>query len=159
MYAQAAGDKLAQKGYDATMTKLVTGHDLGTQFKYYDKPDMIDFCQRFYQVEIGSIHIAGRVEEKSTAPKSQTVMNGCGHCDSEHCLLHGNLECLMCSHFVATIDNIPYFEQMIRDLDSAIQSQPIQHEREFLNSKKRLCVAYLKELYELKGKLHDQSKL
>ena len=154
MYEQAAGNRLAKNGYDPSVTKAITGHDIGTQFKYYDKPNMIEFCQRFYQVEIGSIHIAGRVEQSSTADNSQTVMNGCGHCDLDHCMLHGNLECLMCGHFVATLENIPYFEQMIKDLDVAISAQELLHEREFLHNKKRLCVAYLKELYELKGEAH-----
>ena len=60
----------------------------------------------------------------------------------------------MCNHFVATLENIPYFEQMVKDLDIAISAQELLHEREFLHNKKRLCVAYLKELYELKGEAH-----
>lgn len=128
---------------------------MNTQFKYYDQPDMVEFCQRFYKVEIGSIHIAGRVEEQSYASGTQTVMNGCGHCELNHCNLHGNLECFLCRHFIATLENIPYFEQMIKEIDAAIELESIPHEREFLQSKKRLCVAYLKELYVLRGVTND----
>lgn len=158
MYEQKSGDRLVKDGYERSMTKAITGHSLDTQVMYYDKPDMIEFCQRFFQVEIGSIQIAGKIETEHNTDRSHTVMNGCGHCDLNHCVLHGNLECLLCTHFVATISNIPFFEQMVRDLDVAIEAEPLLHEREFMYHKKRLCVAYLMELYELRGKVNTKDE-
>lgn len=155
-YEQTAGKELQKIGYPTGLVEAVTGHTVNVQNKYYDKLDIVGFCERFYTVEIGSIHIAGQIKVSDDASDKQTVMNGCGHCDLDHCLLKGNLECFMCEHFVATIKNIPYFEQMVKQYDNAILSESMQHEKEFLNSKKSLCVAYLSRLYTLKGKCNER---
>lgn len=155
-YEQTAGKELQKIGYPTGLVEAVTGHTVNVQNKYYDKLDIVEFCERFYTVEIGSIHIAGQIKASDDASDTQTVMDGCGHCELDHCLLKGNLECFMCEHFVATIKNIPYFEQMVKQYDNAILSESMQHEKEFLNTKKSLCVAYLSRLYTLKEKYYDE---
>ena len=55
----------------------------------------------------------------------------------------------MCKDFVTTPDNIPYFDSEILRVESEIVDQKIQHEKEFLISKKRLLVKFLSECKKL----------
>lgn len=157
MYGQAASNRIAKDGYDPVMVEKITGHTHSVHVRSYDKPDIYEFCQRFYQVEIGSVHISGSVEIKTDLPEAQTVMNGCGHCKEKNCILNGYLECLLCKSFVTTLDCIPYFEEAIKTLDEMIRKQHIAHEREFLISKKKLHVAYLEKLMELEAATNDEN--
>ena len=63
----------------------------------------------------------------------------------------------MCDKFVSTIDCIPFFEKEIELIDDMILKQTIPHEKEFLNSKKRLNVAYLAKLYELEDRINGST--
>ena len=149
MYNRAASNSVIQNGYDPMMIEKVTGHTHAIHYKHYDKPDIMKFCQNFYQVEIGNVYISGTIEVSTDLPEKQTVMNGCGHCKKDSCILNGYLECLLCKNFIATLDNIPYFEKAIEILDEMIRNEKIPHERDFLVSKKKLHVAYLEKLLEL----------
>lgn len=154
-YQQQVSDYVTEKGDDPMLIERLSKHGINVHIQHYDAVDIKDFCQRFYQVEIGSIELKGRVEEKNDRPVQSSVSNGCGHCGLSECVLKGNLECLMCDKFVTTLDCIPFFEREIDRIDEMIIKEPLNHEKEFLNNKKRLNVAYLTKLYELEEKKNE----
>lgn len=156
-YQQQVSNYVSKNGDDPMMIERLSKHGINVHIQHYDTVDIKDFCQRFYQVEIGSIELKGRVEENNNKPKENTVAYGCGHCELSKCILKGNLECLMCDKFVTTLDCIPFFEQEISRIDQMILNQPLQHEKEFLNNKKRLNVAYLTKLYELEAEINGNN--
>lgn len=158
-YQQQVSNYVVENNGDPMMIERLSKHGINVHIQHYDTVDIKDFCQRFYQVEIGSIEIKGRVEEKNDKPKRNDVAHGCGHCSLEKCVLTGNLECLMCDKFVTTLDCIPFFEKEIASIDKMILKQPLQHEKEFLNNKKRLNVAYLTKLYELEANINGSKSV
>lgn len=153
-YQQQVSEYVTQNGDDPMMIERLSRHGINVHIQHYDAVDIKDFCQRFHQVEIGSIELKGAIQEKNDKPVENTVANGCGHCSLVQCALTGNLDCLMCNHFVATLDCIPQFEKEIELIDEQILNEPLQHEKEFLTNKKRLNVAYLAKLYELEERIN-----
>lgn len=153
-YQQQVSEYVTQNGDDPMMIERLSRHGINVHIQHYDAVDIKDFCQRFHQVEIGSIELKGAIQEKNDKPVENTVANGCGHCSLAQCALTGNLDCLMCNHFVATLDCIPQFEKEIELIDEQILNEPLQHEKEFLTNKKRLNVAYLAKLYELEERIN-----
>ena len=158
-YMQQVSEYVVENNGDQTEIEYLSKHTVKVHIRNYDTVDIKDFCQRFYQVEIGSIELKGRVEEKNNKPPKNDVAHGCGHCSLEKCVLKGNLECLMCDKFVTTIDCIPFFKKEISSIDEQILEQPLQHEKEFLNNKKRLNVAYLAKLYELEESINGDKTI
>lgn len=153
-YQQQVSNYVTKNGDDPMLIERLSKHGINVHIQHYDVIDIKDFCQRFYQVEIGSVQLKGHIEETNDRPKQNDVAHGCGHCELSECILKGNLECLMCDKFVTTLDCIPFFEKEIDSIDAMIIRQPLQHEKEFLNNKKRLNVAYLTKLYELEAKIN-----
>ena len=158
-YQQQVSEYVSENGDDPMLIERLSKHGINVHIQHYDTVDIKDFCQRFYQVEIGSVELKGRVEEINDKPKQNDVAHGCGHCTLSECVLRGNLECLMCDKFVTTLDCIPFFEKEIESIDEMIINQPLQHEKEFLNNKKRLNVAYLTKLYELEAEINGNSSI
>lgn len=158
-YQQQVSEYVSKNGDDPMLIERLSKHGINVHIQHYDTVDIKDFCQRFYQVEIGSLDLKGRIEEINDKPKQNEVAHGCGHCDLSECVLKGNLECLMCDKFVTTLDCIPFFEKEIESIDNMILNQPLQHEKEFLNNKKRLNVAYLTKLYELEAEINGNNSI
>lgn len=156
-YQQSISDYISDNGYDPMLIEKLGKHTLSTHIKNYDQIDIREFCQRYYQVEIGTIYLKGTVTEQNLLPETQTVANGCGHCSLEKCGLMGKLDCFVCEHFVATLDCIPSFEKTIENINTAMVKQCIPHEKEFLFTKKRLLVAYLTKLMELDSKVNGDA--
>lgn len=148
-YQQQVSIYVTNNGDDPLLVERLSKHGMNVHIQHYDTVDIKDFCQRQHQVEIGSIDLKGSVQETNDKSIEATVANGCGHCSQPTCVLAGNLDCLMCGNFVATLDCIPQFEKEIELIDEQILKEPLKHEKEFLNNKKRLNVAYLEKLYEL----------
>lgn len=148
-YQQQVSEYVSSRGDDPMLIERLSKHGINVHIQYYDAIDIQDFCQKFHQVEIGSIALKGNIQKTSNAHAKSVVANGCGHCSSPKCALVGNLDCLMCNNFVATLDCIPQFEKEIEIIDKKILEEPLQHEKEFLINKKRLNVAYLAKLYKL----------
>ena len=112
-------------------------------------------CGDYYNVEIGEIDLKGKIMSKVDLDNNRVVEDGCGFCCKEHCLNPHPDECQSCKDFVATIDNIPYFESKIEKITNEIINQKSEHEREFLTYKKALLVRYLSELMLLKKSLKE----
>lgn len=130
--------------------QALSGHTKAIHENHYVNHDIKDLCQALYGVKIGDMQLKGNISPYAEIQKQDTVKNGCGGCTSSKCDFTSNLDCLMCSKFITTLSCIPYFEQEIAKIDNTISSINIKHEQEFLVSKKKLLVAYLERLYQLK---------
>lgn len=153
-YQQQVSEYVAKNGDDPMLVERLSKHGINVHIQHYDAVNITDFCQMLHEVEIGSIELKGDVRETNDKPAEATVAKGCGYCSLPTCALTGNLDCLMCSNFVATLDCIPQFEKEIELIDEQILNEPLQHEKEFLINKKRLYVAYLAKLCELEVKIN-----
>ena len=148
-YQQQVSEYVAKKGDDPMLIERLSKHGINVHIQHYDTVNITDFCELLHEVEIGSIELKGDVQGTNDKPAEATVAKGCGHCSQPTCALAGNLDCLMCSNFVATLDCIPQFEKEIEWINEQILNEPLQHEKEFLINKKRLNVAYLAKLCKL----------
>ena len=157
-YMQNVSNYVFSNGYDKSLIEKLTNHSLQVHLNHYDDINIMDFCQNFYNVEIGNVYLKGEVKEENEFSKQQTVVNGCGHCSLKKCALIGKLDCFMCEHFVTTLDCIPYYKNEIARIDDMIKNQKIKHEQEFLISKKKLLVAYLEKLMELEATKNEENK-
>lgn len=153
-YQQQVSEYVAKNGDDPMLVERLSKHGINVHIQHYDAVNITDFCQMLHEVEIGSIELKGDVQEINDKPAEAAVAKGCGHCSQQTCTLTGNLDCLMCSNFVATLDCIPQFEKEIELINEQILNEPLQHEKEFLINKKRLNVAYLAKLCELEVKVN-----
>lgn len=152
-YQQNISDYVAKNGYDPLLISKLAKHSLSVHITNYDKINIREFCQRFYEIEIGTVYLKGKIEKATNLGEKTIVKNGCGHCTLNKCITSGKLDCFMCNNFITTIDCIPYYEKEIELIDKAINEEPIKHEREFLFSKKKLLVAYLAKLMKLESKV------
>ena len=155
-YMQNVSNYVFSNGHDKSLVEKLTNHTLRVHLTNYDDIDIKNFCQNYYNVEIGNVYLKGEVKEENKFPKQQTVANGCGHCSLKKCALIGKLDCFMCEHFVTTLDCIPYYKNEIEKIDEMIKNQKIKHEQEFLISKKKLLVAYLEKLMELEAEKNEE---
>ena len=152
-YMQQISNYVVNNGYDTMLISTLSKHSLQVHNSHYDKVDIKEFCQRFYETEIGTVYLKGKVELENKYSKESIVEKGCGHCSLQKCRLFGKLGCFMCEDFITTLDCIPYYEKEIEIIDKTIKDTHIQHEKEFLFSKKKLLVAYLTELMKLESKV------
>ena len=158
-YQQQVSDYVTQNGDDPMLIEKLSKHGINVHIQHYDAVDIKAFCEKYYNIEIGNIKLKGKIEKENLEDEHKTVAHGCGHCDSDKCVLSGNLDCLMCDKFVTTLDCIPHFENEIKLIDELIVRQKIVHEKEFLIAKKKLNVAYLTKLYELEEKINGNKKI
>lgn len=156
-YQNAITKYVEDHNYNNELIPILSGHSYQIHERYYVNEDIKDACSLMYNIEIGDLDLQGIIKDRneSTVDDSKNVMNNCGYCNNDRCNLEGNLDCLMCRNFVTTLSNIDYFKKAIENIDIAIKSQPIMHEKEFLVSKKKLLVGYLQALLTLKEMNYD----
>jgi len=145
-YQQEVSEYITKNNFDPMLIEKLGKHSINIHLRHYDNLDIRDFCTRYYKVDIGSVHLKGSIIEKGQFPESSTVAHKCGNCNLPDCILNGKLDCLMCENFVTTLNCIPYFEESITLIDKKILDTKLDHEKEFLFSKKKLLVAYLEKL-------------
>ena len=128
----------------------VSKHSLKVHFSNYYSSDLTRLFSEMYNVEIAETDLKGLIsKENVSVSKKNTVMGGRGICTCATCEDKTLLDCLMCKHFVATPANIPYFLMEIEKLDNQLKMTYLEEEREFLNAKKSLNLAYLIRLEAL----------
>lgn len=135
---------------------MASGHNyINTTLRYYIHPEIQDYLEALYGIDIGNVKINGSVVEKFEKDgikediKSITVKQGCGYCNGS-CVDNDKIDCLICKSFVVTIDREPYFKEEIKKIDSIIESEEIMHEKEHLISIKKLYLAYLAQIYSIR---------
>lgn len=123
---------------------------------YYDNLESKLFVEATYGVIIGNIDLKGKILETSDSSsfsKNETMDDGCGFCKENECRIHKDIGCPMCKFFIVTLDRIPFYIKKLEQLDVAIKYETIEHEKEHLIAIKKLYVAYLSRLLDLKQKL------
>jgi hypothetical protein len=151
-YMQSVSNYVSNKNYNPAIISKLTGHTLKRHVKNYDEIDIINFCEKYYFVNIGNVYLNGTVIRETSIEHENRVVNGCGYCSEKHCILDGKLDCFVCRSFVTTISCIPFFENEIEKINRRIIFQTISHEKDFLLSKKKLLVGYLSCLLTIKDK-------
>lgn len=149
-YQQQVSEYIDREGYNPMLAEKLGKHSISIHAKYYDKVDIKEVCYKEKRIEIGNIHLAGKVETINKFPVESTVENGCGHCSLSKCNFRGNLNCFMCKHFVATLDCIDFYELAIEEFDYLLNNNNMpQHEKESIIQQRRIHLAYLNELKKL----------
>ena len=139
-----------KNGNGKELISQLSKHSINVHMNYYDNNDFYTLCEDYYDVKIGDLNFNGTITADYDSNGKDTVQNGCGFCTKTTCTDHTCFDCLMCRNFVTTLANIPVFEEEINCINELIHKEKIEHEKEFLISKKRLLVAYLTKLLELK---------
>lgn len=146
-----------KNGLSDVQTKILVNHKNleKTTGGHYVNPRIRTFAEATFGVTIGDVDIKGNILAKNNDEfsKDETVDNGCGFCKESACKIKNELGCPMCDGFVVTLDRIPFYEQRIKEIDTMIANESIAHEIEHLQTIKRLYVAYLERLYQLKEEL------
>lgn len=152
--------KALEYSFKKELTKLQTGiltnhKNMQTTTDNYYSPDIRAFAEATYGIIIGDVDIKGNIlpEYNDKFTKADTVDKECGFCEEDKCKIQSELGCPMCDGFVVTLDRIPYFEQRLKEFDNEISNESIVHERQHLLSRKRLYLAYLERLYNLRENL------
>ncbi|WP_415782747.1 tyrosine-type recombinase/integrase [Cohnella lubricantis] len=132
-------------------TKILTSHkQVDTTSNHYVADKIKDYLEATHMVIIGNLNIKGTIAAESDFTDGDLVNEECGYCKHESCIKNDILDCLMCSGFIATIDRIPYFEDKISKINNHIELAKLPHEKEQFIAIKRLYLAYLAKLLELK---------
>lgn len=136
---------------DIELLSVVWHKNFNTTSNHYFNNEIKKYLEHLYKVTIDGITIRGTIEKEKDDKLNQSdlVNENCGYCNKDECVLKNELDCLMCSGFIATVDRIPYFEKQISSIEDKILSSPLSHDKEHLNTIKSLYVRYLAELYSL----------
>ncbi|MDQ0215545.1 integrase [Oikeobacillus pervagus] len=132
--------------------KALTNHkNISTTTNHYVAEKINDYLEATHMVVIGNPTIKGNIVTETDHKHEDLVNDQCGYCPYESCIRRDdNLDCLMCSGFIATVDRIPFYEEKIRSIDSEIKSAKLPTDKERLVTIKRLYLAYLRKLLELR---------
>lgn len=152
-YISAAKKVANENAWSEFELVSITNHkDVEILEKHYLGEQIRECLEATYGIIIGDLEIKGKVMDNLNIPKinENIVEDGCGVCSREDCNVESTLGCLLCKYFIATLDNIPYFKMKIEQINKKIDSENIQHEKEHLQTIKRLFVAYLEKLYLIK---------
>lgn len=135
------------------LSSLTKHKNIETTNNHYVNEKIRDYLEATHSIVIGDVDIKGTIlkDLEKTMPKENIVDDGCGYCNNESCNLFNNLDCPMCNGFIVTLDRIPYYEEKIDKINLKIENETIVHEKEHLRTLKRLYLAYLEKLYELKS--------
>ncbi|PGE39781.1 hypothetical protein COM60_08390 [Bacillus toyonensis] len=136
----------------------VTGHaNMETTIKHYRKSNIQNYLEAMFYIKLDNVIVNGTVVENPRegisdeiySLKSVIVRNESGYCGAGTCIAEKDLDCLMCPSFITTLDRIPYIIESIKQIEKDIKQSVYDEKVELLHIKK-LYVAYLKKLYELK---------
>ncbi|WP_342540397.1 site-specific integrase [Heyndrickxia sp. FSL K6-6286] len=132
--------------------KALTNHkNISTTTNHYVAEKINDYLEATHMVIIGNPTIKGNIVAETDKKNEDLVNDQCGYCPYESCIKkNDSLDCLMCSGFIATVDRIPFYEDKIRSIDNKIKSAKLPIDKERLVTIKRLYLAYLRKLLELK---------
>jgi len=132
--------------------RALTNHkQLSTTTNHYVAEKIKNYLEATHMVVIGNPTIKGNIVTETDHSNKDLVNESCGYCPYESCIqTKGNLDCLMCSGFIATVDRIPFYEEKIAKIDKDIKSSKSQATRDKHVVLKRLYLAYLEKLLVLK---------
>ncbi|MCM3359530.1 site-specific integrase [Psychrobacillus sp. MER TA 171] len=136
---------------DMEIRALTIHKQISTTTNHYVSIKIKDYLEATHMVVIGNPTIKGNIIGETNHKNEDLVNDQCGYCPYESCIKkNDNLDCLMCSGFIATIDRIPFYEEKIQSIENEIKSTKLPSEKDRLVTIKRLYLAYLGKLLELK---------
>jgi len=134
--------------------KSLTSHKkFDTTNNHYVAQKIRDYLEAMHMIKIGNIQVKGKISaEKSEDFSNKNLVNeNCGYCSKEACDVENGLGCLMCTDgFIATLDNIPFYNVMINKINNKIKLSNLTHDKEHYLAIKMLYIAYLERLLILK---------
>lgn len=161
-YQQKVTEMVINEGLNPETIVELSKHSFAVHMSNYDDYNRghirKELYNKYYNVEIGDIKVTGKIEKKLKYKTSQIVENGIGACEDEHCSNLSNMQCLSCPHFVTSPEELPLFENAVKELDAQIYNEDIQHEKEDLMTKKAIHVAYIAALEEFIDEQNNQDK-
>ncbi|MBR3312855.1 MAG: site-specific integrase [Atopobiaceae bacterium] len=139
-----------RRSLNVLQIRPLTGHaSIRTTYEHYVRPDVREYFESVYGVEIGIPRIEGVISDDpailgNICTEENAVEGGAGYCRNESCNIAGVTTCLMCRSFLTTPRCIPEMEEALeiirrRLIENALNS----HEREHLIAVKRLYLGYL----------------
>lgn len=144
---------------DLTLLRITNHANMDTVNNHYIQEQIIDALQATIGVIIGDVNIDGTISENSdgfNTSEDVSVANGLGFCQSMQCTNQGPLPCQRCKHFFTTIENIPYYRQEIKRLQTINNGSLRPHDAEDINNLIRMNTYILGELINLKKKKGDK---
>lgn len=140
---------LEKEGENDFTIATLTGHTVSVNESNYITRNLTEYSEKLYKSSIGNVPMIGQVDKETDLP-DETIVEGIGHCCKPNCNLTSNLGCIACHNFIATISDIPAFEDDILELNKRIYEEDIQHEKEYLTRIRDIKANYLHQLYILK---------
>lgn len=141
-----------------SIIEAASRHSANVHFQNYVDMDINQICLNMYGITVGTTDLRGVVSTTNPeATKSNTVLNGRGHCTVASCEDKTLCDCLMCRRFKTTPDCIPFFEKEIKALEMRIYNSTMEEERKFLIAMKTLNLKYLVALYERQKEMIDNA--
>jgi hypothetical protein len=143
---------------DLEMGLLTKHKHLDTTKNHYIEMELEKMLEATYGITIGSVGInaAAKIVEQFPAPAESAendVENGCGKCTANECVMKSSLPCIVCEHFVTTVNHAPFFIRAIENVDRLMATAGSRHDIEDLVIIKNLYGAYLEAIYKIKEAL------
>lgn len=140
---------------DIEMGLLSKHKHLDTTKSHYIELELEKMLEATYGITIGSVRIDATSKVVDRIPASadsdeNDVEYGCGKCTACECVMKSSLPCMVCAHFITTVDHAPFFIRAIENVDRLIAASENRHDTEDLNTIKSLYCAYLEAIYKIK---------
>lgn len=141
-----------ESGLSIAEMSMITGNSYKTANMHYRNYNEIDlYVEAMSQVTISDVDINGTILETETESNEnlKIVKSDLGKCEENNCVFQ-LAECLLCNHFVTSVNRIASFEKMIKDISQKIEISTNSIEIEELNIQKKLLGRYLAEMLQIK---------
>lgn len=146
---------IRNKKSDLEMGLLTKHKHLDTTKNHYIELELEKMLEATYGITIGSVKIdtESKIVDQLPAPVKSVesdVECGCGKCTADECVMTSSLPCVVCKHFITTVDHAPFFIRAIENVDRLISTSKNKHDIEDLVIIKNLYGAYLETIYKIK---------
>lgn len=147
-----AEEEAIRKSLSDVQMKVLTGHANPNSDRTYMRPSIRTMLEATHGAIIGNIALEGTVltEKTSYMTDENEVSHSCGYCSSKSCDNFTYLDCMLCKNFTTVIDRLPYFEEQVEQINAALSTASIPHDKEDLVNIKRLLLGYIEKILMLK---------
>ena len=140
---------------DLEMGLLTKHKHLDTTKNHYIEMELEKMLEATYGITIGSARIGAASKIVDQLPASaesaeNDVEYGCGKCTADECVMKSSLPCMVCEHFVTTVNHAPFFIRAIENVDRLMGTAKSRHDIEDLVIIKNLYGSYLEAIYKIK---------
>lgn len=146
---------------DMEMSVLSKHKHIDTTKNHYIELELEKMLEATYGITIGNmnlIDIDSKIVDiipEIANTKEADVEYGCGKCTAQSCVVSSSLPCIICEHFITTVNHEVYFIKAIHNIDRLIEKTVVLHDIEDFQTIKKLYVLYLKSIYKHREALHD----